>query len=505
MNTPRNEPDILLTVADPAFQIRWDFCVHSHKAYAARHGLTHIIYEAGSAGLNLQWSKLWYILKHLENGQNIFFVDADAAITPATPYFKEWMDKFPEKSLFIAHGISGRPNSGVMMLRPTGRLKEFLRHVLNHRLDRMPPEDYVSETDENGHLIHFLKEPRFAPVKQELELSWNCSRPEVKGAYIYHFTNHLRNHLLSNAGFAGFSHSFCPPKNSGQMGAHENYQAKRAQWLRNPALFEQDRVELAKTTTRSDLHFPAKRGDAPIQELWRYEFATGLLEYPSVELLRRILAADHPQWALDGGAHVGYYSLLLESLGYKVAAIEANPENLELLTRNVSPATRKVPRALSSAPGTATFYLGTGHTNSSLVKTGVASNQQITVQCQTLDAIAAELNIPYDQVDFIKLDVEGYELPALQGAARILNSSAGLVILCELNPQILNMPVAAPALAQLLYRQGFHLRRIGDDFTLGPLGFIDALRNNNYLFAREEKWREIMTRLGQPPEAAQWF
>ena len=200
---PTHEP-ILLTVADKTYQARWDFCVNSQCVYAQRHQLRHVIHDEGAEGLNMLWSKLWYILHHLEKGQQVFYVDADVVITPSAPHFGDEMDKTPEKSLFMAQGISHRPNAGVMMARPTEIMKQFFRHVISRRQERMPPEDFVTETDDNGHIIHFLKESRFAGLRQELPLTWNCSRPEVKGVYLYHFTNILRHYLETRWEFAEF-------------------------------------------------------------------------------------------------------------------------------------------------------------------------------------------------------------------------------------------------------------------------------------------------------------
>jgi hypothetical protein len=56
--------------------------------------------------------------------------------------------------------------------------------------------------------------------------------------------------------------------------------------------------------------------------------------------------------------------------------------------------------------------------------------QSDNAESRTLDSLAAEMEV--QQIDVIKIDVEGAELGALQGAARILTTKRPSVIMFEL-------------------------------------------------------------------------
>jgi FkbM family methyltransferase len=77
---------------------------------------------------------------------------------------------------------------------------------------------------------------------------------------------------------------------------------------------------------------------------------------------------------------------------------------------------------LGSAPEARTlFVFGTGGESNSLyrrVGTPSAQHEQESVVLRTLDDYCADAGI--DEVDFVKIDVEGHELAALRGASRML-------------------------------------------------------------------------------------
>jgi FkbM family methyltransferase len=105
-----------------------------------------------------------------------------------------------------------------------------------------------------------------------------------------------------------------------------------------------------------------------------------------------------------------------------VVAVEPLPRNLEFLYRNLEyngiSTVEVFPMALSDKPGVMPLY---GHADTASFISGWAgasSLQHVPVPVTTLDTIAAERfgGVPLT----IKLDVEGFELEVLKGAARTL-------------------------------------------------------------------------------------
>ena len=146
-------------------------------------------------------------------------------------------------------------------------------------------------------------------------------------------------------------------------------------------------------------------------------FAHGGLahELGSVALLK-VLIKDGDCVA-DVGANIGYFSRQMSKLvgpSGCVIAFEPLPKALRLLELNTSDLSnvRVYKAALSNDVGIRTFYSREAGDTSSFAP---GSGEVITVPCTTLDAIVGSR-----EVDFIKIDVEGYELEVLQGARAVI-------------------------------------------------------------------------------------
>jgi FkbM family methyltransferase len=130
--------------------------------------------------------------------------------------------------------------------------------------------------------------------------------------------------------------------------------------------------------------------------------------------------------AFDIGANIGYYTKFLSSrVGAtgKVIAVEPMPRALLLLTRNKTANAEIVPAAIGPAAGRAEL-----HEMSSLDTSFVdfrRANGAVSVV--TID----ELSNRYGPPDLIKLDVEGAELQALEGACETLTSASPPLVMFE--------------------------------------------------------------------------
>ena len=128
---------------------------------------------------------------------------------------------------------------------------------------------------------------------------------------------------------------------------------------------------------------------------------------------------------LDCGAHVGVFTQKALDLGAaKVVAIDPDPIQVECLQRNFSAEIASgrvllVPKGVWSSEGSLTFHVGFINSgSSSVVLEREPGTRQVEVPVTTIDKLVAELNLP--RVDYIKLDIEGAEGDALQGAMETL-------------------------------------------------------------------------------------
>jgi tRNA (mo5U34)-methyltransferase len=142
---------------------------------------------------------------------------------------------------------------------------------------------------------------------------------------------------------------------------------------------------------------------------------------------------------LDIGAHHGLYSLLASKVvGRKgrVIAIEPSPRERRRLARHL-----RVNRcsnvhiescAIGSESGPAEFFVVNGACdwgNSLRAPLVLGSTHQVRVEVRSIDDVLHRLGI--NRVDFLKIDIEGAELEALRGAARLLRGPARPAMLIE--------------------------------------------------------------------------
>lgn len=129
--------------------------------------------------------------------------------------------------------------------------------------------------------------------------------------------------------------------------------------------------------------------------------------------------------ALDIGSNVGNHAIYLAESFTTIHAFEPNPVTLERLHRNVDlNGLRNIiihPVGLGKSTETLPFRVhGDGNIGASgYLKEGEdldsTSHQLLHLQIMNADEFIADLNL--DQIDFIKVDVEGWEAPLFEGMA----------------------------------------------------------------------------------------
>jgi FkbM family methyltransferase len=138
--------------------------------------------------------------------------------------------------------------------------------------------------------------------------------------------------------------------------------------------------------------------------------------------------------AVDVGANIGVYTFAMaQAVGSsgRVWAFEPTPAAADRLERNLElNASGQVSMsrvAVSAHAGMVAFATGAHSELNAIVDSAGGSRGELQVQAVTLDQMAAAHG--WSDVDFVKLDVEGHEIEAIQGGARYFASASPLVML----------------------------------------------------------------------------
>jgi FkbM family methyltransferase len=139
---------------------------------------------------------------------------------------------------------------------------------------------------------------------------------------------------------------------------------------------------------------------------------------------------------VDGGANVGMFAREAFALGaQKVLAFEPAPDNLECLQRNFPLEIENgrmvlIPKGLWCETATVRFAINTLNqaANKIVEHTCVDDGKMIDVPVTTIDEVKHELGLL--RIDFIKMDVEGAERHALDGAAETLRRDKPRLAIC---------------------------------------------------------------------------
>jgi FkbM family methyltransferase len=164
---------------------------------------------------------------------------------------------------------------------------------------------------------------------------------------------------------------------------------------------------------------------------------------------------------LDLGAHLGTFSLPAAAHGCRVVAFEASPRNAEFLRTSARANGFRdlvvVPVAVSDQPGTVRFRPeGAWGQISAAWAPGV-----VEVPARPVPDVITELGI--DRVDLVKLDIEGSEIPAVEGMAPLLGGAGAPPVVYESNAHTLRMFGATPEdLIRVFDTLGYSNYLIGD-------------------------------------------
>jgi FkbM family methyltransferase len=204
-------------------------------------------------------------------------------------------------------------------------------------------------------------------------------------------------------------------------------------------------------------------------------------------LLSRLIGEG--QTFVDVGAHWGYFSLLAARIvgpRGRVVAIEADPRIFDILERSV---------ALNGFGTLSPVHVAASDKEGELVLQGFSESDEnwgissvagkaegraFSVRAQPLDQILDRLGV--GSVDLLKMDIEGAEGLALQGARSGLTSGRYRRILLELHPdQLRSLGSSAEEVLRFLRSFGYrawavdHSPEVNRTAAYGQVGGVEQL------------------------------
>lgn len=181
----------------------------------------------------------------------------------------------------------------------------------------------------------------------------------------------------------------------------------------------------------------------------------------------------------DVGANVGFTTRVMAALAGpagKVYAFEPSPENFDILgRRRLGANVQLFQAALGATSGEITLYVSDDMNVDHRTYPTENARRQVRVPQATLDEA-----VPDGALDFVKMDVQGYELNVLAGMKRLLESRRPLTMIVEFWPWGIRRAGGKPDdLPAILRSAGFSLSMVSgervEDWVESPTWYRNLL------------------------------
>lgn len=202
---------------------------------------------------------------------------------------------------------------------------------------------------------------------------------------------------------------------------------------------------------------PEWRGNAKLTYLWRNAYEPEL-----AQLHRWVSPGDH---VIDVGAHYGAYALPLSRIVSDkglVIALEPSQHARAVLSKNIRLNNARNVQVLPVAAGRdttrGTLHIHRDPSRSSLVGLSDGATAKESVEVARLDDV-----VPRDRrIALIKMDIEGYEQWALEGARSILTEDRPVVVFEYTPPAATAAELPVRGAWDVLAAYGYQLHRVTD-------------------------------------------
>lgn len=155
----------------------------------------------------------------------------------------------------------------------------------------------------------------------------------------------------------------------------------------------------------------------------------------TTEMFKKVVKEG--DFVVDLGANIGYYTLLAARLvgrKGKVYAFEPEPINYRLLLKNIElngyDNIVAMQKAVSNVAGKIRLFLHNKSTGSHTIYPSDEGREFIEVESVTLDGFLKEEKHP---INVIKMDIEGAEMAAFSGMAKVIRDNENLKMFVEFN------------------------------------------------------------------------
>lgn len=151
---------------------------------------------------------------------------------------------------------------------------------------------------------------------------------------------------------------------------------------------------------------------------------------------------------IDVGSNIGYYVIIecmvVKNGNGRIIAVEPGPENVKFLNKNISTngfsnIVTVIEGAVSDSSGEGELILSDAancHTLKDSRLYGNSDKKLISIKKYTFEDILKLSRISQDTIDFIRMDIEGYEYLLLPTIYPMLSNSRELYMFIEFHPHI---------------------------------------------------------------------
>ena len=210
--------------------------------------------------------------------------------------------------------------------------------------------------------------------------------------------------------------------------------------------------------------FLMNEGDASMRAILRdYEIIAkkSVWEPETTKLVEKYV---HPgDVCLDVGASVGYFTLLMSRQGGKVLAFEPTTNQIPYLRSNIK----------KNGYSAKVFHMGAWD-RPEVIEMPVHAPIKYKVECDALDNVLEKEGI--DEVDFIKIDVDGVEPRVLRGLIRTIERSPNLKMVIEFYPEYIKNAGCDPDEFMEIINKYFTYEVVPGDYSDGCWNYFCTRR-----------------------------